>query len=168
MIRDILTNVTAFIDGRGKAGEVEEFSLPDIAVTMAEIQAGGMGGMVDVPMGAIEKMTAKITLNSMTGESHSAVRFVMGETVPITVRGLLQDDSGVKHSAVAQMRVYVSKVSNGAWKPNNPAKEEVDFSVRTYKLMRDGQELIYADPVNMILRVNGVDQLAEERAILGV
>lgn len=168
MIRDILTNVTMFIDGRGKAGEMEEFGLPDIVPITAEIMAGGMAGKVDMPMGAIEKMTVKWTLNSMSGDSHAAMSFTAGDTVPVTVRGVLQDDSGVKHSAIAQMRATITKVSNGTWKPGEPAKEEVEATLRTYKLMRDGRELIYADPVNMILRVTGVDQLAQERAILGV
>ena len=168
MIREILQNVNLFIDGRGQAGQIEEYTLPKISVVMMEIGAGGMGGTIDVPMAQIEKMETEFTLNSVGGDTYKLLTVVNGATIPVTARAVAQDDDGTKHAFVARMRGIVKEPDQGSWKRGGDAKQKVAMTLRSYQLLRDGEELFYADPVNMVMRVNGIDQLALDRAILGV
>jgi uncharacterized protein len=168
MIVDILQNVNLFYDGKGLAGQIEEYTLPKIAVKLLEISAGGMAGVIDVPAGMLEKMETEFTINSVNPDIYDGVQFSMGQTVPLTARAVVQDDNGDKHAVIARMRGTVKEVDHGSWKAGEKASQKVSLSLRTYQLLRDGKEMIFADPMNMVLRVNGIDQLAADRAILGV
>ena len=42
MLPKILKNFSAFVDGRGYAGRVDEITLPKLTIKMEEYRAGGM------------------------------------------------------------------------------------------------------------------------------
>ena len=46
--RDIRKNFSAFVDGRGYAGHVDEFNAPKLTLQTEEFRAGGMDVPIDV------------------------------------------------------------------------------------------------------------------------
>lgn len=61
--RNIRKNLNLFVDGRGYAGQIEEFNAPKLALTTEEFRGGGMQGPVEITMG-MEKMETDFSLIS--------------------------------------------------------------------------------------------------------
>ena len=167
-IKDILQNLNLYVDGRGYAGQVEELTLPKLTTVMDEYKAAGMGAPVDIPMGSHEKLEAEITLKSFDEAVLKLWQVTLNQTVPFTVRGAVVDDDGTTHAVSVKMRGLIREHDMGTWKPGEAAQLKLGLSLRYYKLERDGQVLIESDPVNMVLIVDGKDQLAAQRQALGL
>ena len=167
-IKHILHNFTVFVDGKGKIGRVNEFTPPKLAVKTQEFNAGGMSAPVDVPMGAHEKLEAELTLNGFDPDVLKLFSVVTGQTIPITMRGASLDDDGTTHDMVIKMRGFIQEMDRGNVKVGDEATLKLSLSLNYYKEEQDGHTLIEADPVNMVMMVNGIDQLAATRKALGV
>lgn len=168
MIRDILKFQQVFVDGRGYAGVASAIEVPKVEQVMRDYSAGGMGGNIEVPMGRLEKLTATVTFQGFAPELYTHFGIVEGALVPFTVRGSAEDGNGTTHSHVVKMRGLIKKIDESEWKDGEEVPLKLDLSLRYYKRQRDGVDLIEADPVNMIFRVAGVDQLAAHRANIGL
>lgn len=168
MIADVIRNINLFIDGRGYAGKVEEMTLPKLSPTLQEYKAGGMSAPIDVPMGSHDKLEAELTLRAFDPEVLKLFSVNPGSVVPFTARGALQDDDGSVRAVAVTMRGLIKEYDMGAWKAADEVKLKLGLSLRYYKLEYDGQVLIESDPVNMVLIVDGVDQLADTRRALGL
>lgn len=167
MIREILLAQQVFVDGRGYAGVASAVEVPKIEIKTRDYSAGGMGGDVEIRLPRIEKMIATITFEGFPAELYTHLGLVEGALLPVTVRGSTQDGDGATHRHVVKMRGFIKKLDEGEWKDGENVPLKIDLSLRYYKRERDGVELIEADPVNMIFRVSGVDQLAAHRANIG-
>lgn len=66
------------------------------------------------------------------------------------------------------MRGFIENLDEGEWASGEEVPLKLDISLRYYKRERAGVELIEADPLNMVFRVNGADQLAQHRANIGL
>ena len=168
MITNVIRNINLFVDGRGYAGQIEEITLPKLTPTLQEYKAGGMSAPVDIPMGSHEKMEADFTLKSFDPEVLKLFNVNFGADVAFTARGALQSDNGDTTAVVVSMRGIIKEFDMGTWKAADEVKLKVSMSLRYYKLEHNGSTLIESDPVNMVLMVNGVDQLAETRSALGM
>lgn len=168
MIKDVLYNNTVFIDGRGYAGRASSSKLPKIAPVLQEFKQGGMGGTVKIPMGMLEELTCEINMKVFDLVMLSGFGVHAFSGIPVTLRGVTQDDDGTKHSVIARMRGVITEFDPGEWKAGEEVGNKLALSLRYYQLERDGRELFAFDPGAMILRVNGVDVMAEDRAILGI
>ncbi len=168
MISDIIRNINLFVDGRGYAGKIDELTLPKLTPTLQEYKAGGMSAAIDIPMGGHEKLEADISLKAFDPEVLKLFNVNQGANIPFTARGAIQDDDGTNHTVIISMQGIVKEYDMGAWKAAEEVQLKLGLSLRYYKLEYDGQVLIESDPVNMVLVVNGVDQLAETRRSLGV
>ena len=60
-IKNVLRNINLFVDGRGYAGQVDEFDPPKLTVQTEEYRAGGMDGPVEIDLG-LEKLECTLTL----------------------------------------------------------------------------------------------------------
>ena len=59
--RDVRKNINLFVDGRGYAGQLQEFNPPVLTQKTEEFRGGGMVGPVAIPMG-LEALMASATL----------------------------------------------------------------------------------------------------------
>ena len=167
-IKSILHNFTVFVDGKGKIGQVNEFTPPKLTLKTQEFNGGGMSAPVDVPMGTLEKLEAELTLNGFDADVLTLFSVAPGKVVPFTLRGALLDDDGTTRDMVIKLRGFIREMDRGNFKLGDEATLKLSLSLNYYKEEQGGQVLIEVSPDNMIMTVNGVDQLAETRKALGV
>lgn len=167
-MRDILKNFALFVDGRGYAGDVEEFTPPPLNLLTEEMRNGGMDAPIDVEMG-MEKMEANFLLTRYDAEILRLYGLAEGASVPLTARGSLKSEiDGSEKPLLLNMRGRVKSIDEGTWKAGEAAKLRVTLSLNYYKRTINGSVVHEIDVVNMVRIVGGVDQLAATRANLGL
>lgn len=164
----MLKNMALFIDGRGYAGRVDELTLPTLAVSTEEHRAGGMDAPVNLDMG-MEALEATFTLSDFDEEVFAQFGLIANNDLPVTVRGAIQaQGSGQAQPVVANLRGGWSSLDPGTWQPGSKNTLTATMAVRFYKLTINGREVVEIDIPNMIRRIDGVDQLAQQREHLGL
>lgn len=166
-IQHVLSNLSAFVAGKGYLGRVAEFSPPKLAPVVREYKAGGMGAEVAIPMGAVEKLEASFTLTGYDPDIFAQFAVVPGRLVQLRFTGALADYDGTTRPIEITLRAVLA-FEPDAWKPAEASDLKVNAMVHYYKLDIDGRTLHEVDPVNMVAIIDGVDQLAGMRAALGV
>lgn len=166
MLPKILKNFSAFVDGRGYAGRVDEITLPKLSIKTEEYRGGGMDVPIDIDLG-MEKLEAEITFSEYDPELFRLFGIMDNSTVNFTLRGGLQG-TGDAEPVVVNLRGKIKELDSGSWKAGDKATLKCMISIFYYKLTIDRRELIEIDAENMIRKINGVDQLSSMRQALGV
>jgi P2 family phage contractile tail tube protein len=164
---DVRKNFSVFVDGRGFAGNAEEFNAPKLALKLEEFRAGGMNMPVDLDMGQ-EKMEADFSLVSYSADVLALFGVAPGNTVPLVVREALESFDGTVTPVVHVMRGRIKEVDPGTSKAGDKPSLKITMSLTFYRLTHGGRVLQEIDAVNMVHIVDGVDRLAAQRAALGV
>ena len=163
----VLRNVALFVDGRGYAGAVDEFSPPKLAVKTEEFRAGGMDAPVEIDQG-LEKLECSFKTSSIDPGLLKQWGVAQDALTPLTLRGALQDEDGAVSAAVWHVRGRVREIDWGEWKPGEKAQVTVAVAVRWCKFEIDGETVHEIDVENMIRVVDGVDRLEAQRTALGI
>jgi len=166
MLPKILKNFSAFVDGRGYAGRVDEITLPKLSIKTEEYRGGGMDVPIDIDLG-MEKLEAEITFSEYDPELFRLFGIMDNSTVNFTLRGGLQG-TGDAEPVVINLRGKIKELDSGSWKAGDKATLKCMIAIFYYKLTIDRRELIEIDSENMIRKINGVDQLSSMRQALGV
>lgn len=166
-MRELLQFQQVFVDGKGYAGVASAVQVPTIELLTREFSAGGMSGPVKVRQARHGLLAATITFHGFDPDLYTSFGIAEGALLPLTVKGSTQDIDGQTHAHAIKMLGFIEKLDEGEWKDGEEVPLKLDMSLRYYKRERGGVELIEADPVNMIFRVKGVDQLAQHRANIG-
>ncbi len=163
MIPKTLKNFTAFIDGVGYAGLVQEGTPPALTLQVEEFQGGGMVAPVDISMGSIEKMNFELTLK----EFNPTVIGLFGQDdVPLTLRGAIGPDN---EPVIIETRSLIRALNQDGWKATgDSAVLKIEATPSYYKQTVNGEEVIEVDAVNMVFRAGGVDHLAGMKSSLGI
>lgn len=167
MIKEILQFMNVFVDGRGYAGVASSVELPKIEVITREYGAAGMSGQVEVRMARHEKLTASVQFEGIDPKLIGLFDIAQGKDIGLTFKGSTQDRDGTTHAHSIKVRGFIKALDEGEWKEGEDAPLKLDLSLSYYKREHDGVELIEADPINMIFKVRGVDQLAQHRKNIG-
>ena len=167
MLDDILKNMALFVDGRGYAGNVEELTLPKLALKTEEFRNGGMDAPIEVEMG-MEKLESEFTLTRFDKNVLKLFGLAPGQLTPLTIRGAVVSDDGTQTPVVVNMQGIVREMDPGNWKPGDKATLKVSLSLRYYKLTHGGDVLHEIDIPNMVRTIGGIDQLAATRSALGL
>jgi len=154
---------TAYLDGAGLAGMIDEATLPSISLETEDHSAGGMGGTVDIWMGLIEKLEVYLT---MTGLSSSFTDQLGNPDTAITNRGVISDGQTTS-SAIFQMRGLFKKVEFGALKRKDKGSTKITATLTYYKVTIADKVIIEIDILNKVFVRNGVDLFTEHRKALG-
>lgn len=156
-----ITNANAYLNGVRLAGKLSDLTLPDIKFKTEDVQALGMFGTVEIPVG-LEKMEAKFKFNAIYAEAWRNER--SNRTCVVIVKSNMTthtQGSTVKNTPVtATMSGFFKEIPGGNIKPG--AKTEADhvMSISRYKLVV-GLEVIYdIDIHNNIFYHAGEDVLA--------
>lgn len=165
--KDIRKYVNLFVDGRGHAGQIEEFTAPKLATKVEEFRAGGMAAPRDIPFG-MEKLEADFTLISYDRHVLAAFGFVQGASLPFQAREVLEDHQGNVTAVIHHMRGFIRDIDAGTSKAGDKPALKVSLSLNYYKLVHGSTTVQEIDVDNMIHVVNGVDQLSDQRRALGI
>jgi hypothetical protein len=161
-----LRNFNVMIDGRGFAGRADEATLPTLALATEEHRAGGMDAPVDVDMG-MELMELSVVLSDYD-ESVIAGFGLLGAGVPITLRGAIQRQGEEAQPVVIKMLGGLKSREVGTWSTGGKQTTTLTYSLRKYSETINGVEYVNIDVENMVRVINGTDQLASQRAALGL
>ena len=167
MIPNVLKNFNLFVDGRGYAGIVEELNLPKINLKLEEHRVGGMDSPIQLTQG-IDKLESDFTLSEYDQLVIQEFGLADGAQVPLKFRGGLDNEDGAVTPVEVTLTGSWNDLDLGNWKAGEKAPLKIMVAVRYYKLVIGGQDLIEIDVLNMVRSINGVDQLADMRAAIGL
>lgn len=165
--RDVRKNFNLFVDGKGYAGQVEEFTPPKLALKTEEFRGGGMDGPIEMTMG-LEKLEASFSLIAYDREvlKHFDVR--EGAVLPLTLREALESFDGAVTPVVHSMRGKIREIDAGTVKPGDKVGLKITVALTYYKLQH-GKDVVHEiDMENMVRVINGTDSMASTRAALGM
>jgi P2 family phage contractile tail tube protein len=164
---DVRKNSNLFVDGRGYAGNIAELNPPKLALKTEEFRAGGMDGPIKLRMG-MEAMDADFSLNQFSKDVLAMFGMAAGNTVPLTIRESLESHDGTVTPVVHTMRGRITEVDQGTLKAGEVVPVKFTLNLTYYRLQHGGTVVQEIDLANMVHIVNGVDQLAAQRAALGL
>lgn len=162
----VLKNFSLFVDGRGLAGLIDTLTLPTLTVKMEEFRGGGMDAPVELDMG-MEKLEGSFVLAEYNPDIVSLFGLASANT-QLTARGALRRDGEDAVPAIVNMTGSVKELDPGDWKAGDMTTGTFNYTLRYFKLTVGGRELVEIDKVNMVRRINGVDQLETIRQAIGV
>lgn len=166
MIPRVLKNFSLFVDGRGLAGTIQTLTLPTLTVQMEEFRGGGMDAPVDLDMG-MEKLEGTFELAEYSPDV-IALFGLAGADKQLTARGAMRRDGDPAVPVVVNMTGVIKELDPGDWSAGEMSTGTFGYSLRYFKLTVGGRELVEIDKVNMIRRIDGVDQLETIRTAIGV
>lgn len=166
MLPRFLRNFTAFVDGRGQAGSIDELTLPTLELNTEEHRAGGLDVPVEIDLG-MALIELSMVLSSYDYENFSAFG-ALNAGVPLTVRGAIQRQGEAPQGVIIRMVGSAKTIDRGNWSAGSKATKTVTFTLTKYQEVINGVEAVFIDAENMIRRINGVDQLAGQRLVLGL
>lgn len=165
--RDVRKNFNLFIDGRGYAGQVEEFNAPKLALKTEEFRGGGMDAPIELTMG-LEKLECDFSLVSYDRSVLAAFGVKEGQWVPFVMREALESLDGTVTAVVHTMRGKVREIDPGTSKAGDKPSLKLSVALSYYKLQHGSTVVHEIDVENMVRVVNGTDALKETRAALGM
>ena len=170
LIPAVLTNAKVYKDGVDQLG-VATVEAPDFEYLTESLTGLGIAGEMDVPVaGHFKAQTLKIKWNTVNDK---AVVLMQPIAHHIEVRGNIQQlDTGsgkfVNKAVKIVAKSMPKKIGIGKFEPGKKMDSETELEIYYYKLWIGGVELVELDKLNFIFVLNGVDQLAEVRANLGM
>lgn len=162
----ILKNFSLFIDGRGLAGTIQTLTLPTLTAKMEEFRGGGMDAPVELDMG-MEKLEGTFELAEYNPDIIALFGLASADT-QLTARGAMRRDGEAAVPVIVNMTGAIKEMDPGDWTAGDMSTGTFGYTLRYFKLIVGGRELVEVDKVNMIRRISGVDQLESIRTAIGV
>jgi uncharacterized protein len=163
----VLKNFSLFVDGRGLAGTVSTLTLPTLTTKMEEFRGGGMDAPVEIDMG-MERLEASFELFDYDENILGLYGLSDGAATQVTARGALRRDGEAAVPMVVNMTGVVKAMEPGDWQAGEQTSMTCQVALRYLKITIGGREVVEIDKVNMVRRINGVDQLESIRNAIGV
>lgn len=163
---DILKNFNLFVDGRGYAGQVDDYSPPDLSLTVEDYRGAGMDTAVPLDMG-MENLETSFNLSAYDRDVLALFGVAEGNQVTFRMRGALESYDGTVTPIQHVMRGKITKLARGTWTPGEKAQLEVTMRLDYYREEHGGEVINEIDVINMVRVVNGVDRLDAIRKAIG-
>lgn len=165
--RDVRKNFTLSMNGKGYAGDLEEFNAPKLTLKTEEFRAGGMNAPILLDMG-MEAMDTDFSLKSYSADVLALFGIAEGSTVPLIAKEVLESADGTVTAVTHTIYGKITEMDPGTSKPGDLATLKITMNLRYYKLEHGSRVIHEVDIINMIHMVDGVDVLASQRAALGL
>lgn len=163
-----LKDMMMFNEGLAYQGDAKTVTLPTLTRKTEGYRGAGMSGEVTMDMG-MEAMESSFVCGG-------PMRQVLRQWGTPTVDGIYirfagnyqaDDTADVDHIEVI-MRGRFTEIEMGDQEVGEASEFTTTMAVAYYKLVWNGRTEIEIDPLNMIEVVDGIDRLAERRALLGI
>lgn len=165
--RDVRKNINLFVDGRGQAGQIDEFNQPKLTLKTEEYQGGGMYGPLELTMGH-EKLETDFTLISYDANVLRSFGVVEGQQIQLTARQALESWDGSTSALVHNMRGKIKGIDPGTSKAGEKPSTKITMALSYYKEVHAGRVVHEIDVENMVFIKDGVDVLEAMRNALGI
>lgn len=164
-----ITNANLFINGRNMLGRAEELIWPDLKAKMAEHKAVGMVGSLELISG-FEKIEAKIKWNSYYPDAFGYANDPY-TAVQLQCRASVETYSGGGRVAQTALVTFLTgqfkNLPTGTFKQHENVEFESSLNITSIKQIFNGTTVLEYDVLANILRVNGVDLLAQYKNNIG-
>jgi len=167
MIPETLANLNLFVDGVSFQGDVPSLTLPKLTLKMEEHRPGGMDIPVEMDLG-MEKQVAAFTTTGVRREALKFFGLADGSGFNGTFRGAFKGLKGKITPVVVSLRGTLKEIDMGDWKSGDKAEIKHSVGLSYYKLEVDGRLVYEIDALGMKRVIDGIDQLAAQRAALGL
>jgi P2 family phage contractile tail tube protein len=167
MIPETLANLNLFVDGVSFQGDVPSLTLPKLTLKMEEHRPGGMDMPVEMDLG-MEKQEAAFTTTGVRREALKFFGLADSSGFNGTFRGAFKGLKGNITPVVVTLRGTLKEIDMGDWKSGDKSEIKHSVGLSYYKLEVDGRLLYEIDALGMKRVIDGVDQLAAQRAALGL
>lgn len=160
-----------FNDGLSYMGVVESVTLPKLTRKLEKYRGGGMPGAVSVDLGLDDDaLSLEWTLGGLPDiELWAQYASPGADSVPLRFTGSYQrDDTGAISAVEVVMRGRHKEYDGGENKQGESGTTKMATECAYYQLTIDGKEVIEIDVINMVLKVDGVDRMAEHRKVIGL
>lgn len=164
---DVRKNLNLFVDGRGYAGEIEDFNAPKLTQTTEDWRGGGMNGPIKLTTGH-EALDTDFQLIKYSADVLSLWNVREGQRIPFIAREALESVDGTITQVVHTMRGKITEIDPGTSKPGEIPRLKVTMNLVYYKLMHGNRVVQEIDVENMVQIIDGVDTLAAMRSALGM
>ena len=168
MIDQAIVNYAIYEDSREFLGTVDA-TLPNLNWLTTTISGAGIAGNVDAVMPHLDAMNLSLSFRTATKESYSLAEHRRHN---IELRASRQDEDPVSgellQTPVKHVMVVIPKtMTAGRLAPASASDASGEYAVRYWACYIDGEQVLELDPLNYILKVNGVDYGAPVRRALG-
>lgn len=162
-----LKAMMVFNEGQGYLAEAKSVTLPTLTRKMEDWRIGG--GVLAMDMG----MDGVLELTSTFGgpERQFLRQFGIAKVNGIYLRfvgSYQKDDTAAIDTVEVVVRGRHSEIEMGDQEVGEVGEFKVVSALAYYKLIWNGRTEIEYDPLNMVLIVDGVDLMAEQRRSLGL
>ncbi|WP_024972593.1 phage major tail tube protein [Ralstonia pickettii] len=167
MVPETLYNFNLFVVGTNLAGTATEVTPPKLKIKTEDYRGGGMDAAVKLDMG-MEAMEASFSLVTLAPAVLKLFGLSDQNAFNGTFRGAFRTTDGKTRRAVLVLRGMLYEIDPGSWKPGEKSESKYSVSVNYYKLEIDGRVWHEIDVLGCKRVIDGVDQLAEVRAAIGM
>lgn len=165
--RDVRKNINLFVDGRGYAGQVDEFNAPKLTLQTEDYRAGGMDAPLKITMG-MEGLESDFTLKGYDRNVLSLFGVKEGSVIPVTLLEALESFDGTVTQVKHNLRGKITEMDPGTSKAGELPALKFTLSLSYYKMTHGGTVVHEIDVERMIRTINGIDALAGIRAALNM
>lgn len=168
MLPSTLKNYNLFNDGASYMGLVEEIKLPKLKRKMEDFRAGGMDGPVGIDLGQ-EALEMETTCGGIMEDVLKQFGCVGVAGKMLRYAGAYQqDDTCAVKGVEIVVRGRHEEIDTGDAKGGDKTKFVFKSKLSYYKLSIDGKEVVEIDLLNFIFKVDGKDQLEDQRKAIGL
>lgn len=153
-----------YVDGESYAGRADTITLPALTFLMEDHRAGGMDGPKKLELG-MEALTATIVFSDFDPR---LISFIGSDNIPLVARGSVQSQGREPEPVVVNMRGMFGSTEIGAWTPGQKSLITVTGELDYFRYRQNDIEYCEIDIINMVRRINGIDQLQLHRAAIGL
>ena len=162
--------LNVFTDGTNWIGEAEDFTFAKLSRKFEAYRGGGMMGAANIHMGLEDgALDTSFTFGGVEAELVKRMGLAKIDGVALRFAGSFQrDDTGEISAVEIVMRGRHKEFDGGENKQGESGTTKMSTECAYYQLTIDGKEIIEIDIINMVLKVDGVDRLAEHRKAIGL
>ena len=168
MAQQFLRDFTLSIPDRGIVGECPRVTPPVLQVVREDVHIAGRDAPIRLPVG-IEPLVMSFEITGVNADLLSLWGLQSGDGSTVVLRGAVADESGAQSAVEIEVTGEIDKVDSGTWERRRAGTTMVEMSdITYYKRTDNGETRIEIDIPNGIRIVDGVDQLAEQRSLIGL
>lgn len=165
--RNVRKQVNLFVDGRGQAGQLQEYNAPKLVQKTEEFRGGGMFAPIELTLGH-EKLECDFSLVGYDPDVLRLFGVTEGGQVQFTARQAMESFDGTTTALVHNMRGKIKEIDPGTSKPGELASLKITVALSYYKETMGARVVHEVDVENMVFTRDGVDVFAAIRNALGV
>lgn len=160
-----IRNFNAFLDGFSYFGRAVTATMPNLQLNTADFRGGGMDAPAQLDMG-MQAMTAQLVLAEPAPEAMQ--RFGLVTRLVLRAAAQPEVDGEDARALVFTLGGRVTGHNYDQFGGGSDTNLALDMNVITYRLEENGVVLHEIDVQAGIRIINGVDQLASQRAAMGI